>query len=102
MACRGVHTILCSGVRIVGSFLFRYVWAPRGAVSAAGLHSGLKKHPPPSSYICHRCGNTGHWIQLCPTNGVNPFIISGYVVHGVYIINICRIRLTTSIATKDQ
>ena len=25
-------------------------------------------HEPPNGYICYRCGNKGHWIQLCPTN----------------------------------
>ena len=25
-------------------------------------------HPPPSGYICYRCGEKGHWIQVCPTN----------------------------------
>jgi protein MPE1 len=25
-------------------------------------------HPPPPNYKCHRCGEPGHWIQLCPTN----------------------------------
>src|SRR5271154_6202129 len=24
--------------------------------------------PPPQGYICHRCGERGHWIQACPTN----------------------------------
>ncbi|KAM0714238.1 hypothetical protein Q7P37_010025 [Cladosporium fusiforme] len=24
--------------------------------------------PPPPGYICHRCGEKGHWIQACPTN----------------------------------
>ncbi|KAK6438047.1 Protein mpe1 [Oleoguttula sp. CCFEE 5521] len=24
--------------------------------------------PPPPGYICHRCGDKGHWIQVCPTN----------------------------------
>ena len=24
--------------------------------------------PPPQGYICHRCGEKGHWIQACPTN----------------------------------
>jgi protein MPE1 len=24
--------------------------------------------PLPSSYVCHRCGEKGHWIQACPTN----------------------------------
>uniref|UniRef100_A0A060SX09 ARAD1A04950p n=1 Tax=Blastobotrys adeninivorans TaxID=409370 RepID=A0A060SX09_BLAAD len=25
-------------------------------------------HPPPKGYLCHRCGQPGHWIQACPTN----------------------------------
>ncbi|GAA5949046.1 hypothetical protein JCM21900_003185 [Sporobolomyces salmonicolor] len=25
--------------------------------------------PPPPGYICYRCGQKGHWIQECPTNG---------------------------------
>ena len=28
-------------------------------------------HEPPQGYICYRCGEKGHWIQLCPTND-NP------------------------------
>lgn len=28
-------------------------------------------HDPPNGYICYRCGEKGHWIQLCPTND-NP------------------------------
>ncbi|KAI1103991.1 hypothetical protein F4804DRAFT_332801 [Jackrogersella minutella] len=24
--------------------------------------------PPPLSYVCNRCEEPGHWIQLCPTN----------------------------------
>ena len=28
-------------------------------------------HDPPHGYICYRCGEKGHWIQLCPTND-NP------------------------------
>ncbi|KAF2772524.1 DWNN-domain-containing protein [Teratosphaeria nubilosa] len=27
--------------------------------------------PVPPNYTCHRCGEKGHWIQNCPTNG-NP------------------------------
>ncbi|KAK0388229.1 hypothetical protein NLU13_4474 [Sarocladium strictum] len=36
---------------------------------------GMKRPPanvpdrdPPNGYICYRCGQKGHWIQLCPTN----------------------------------
>ncbi|KAI1850670.1 hypothetical protein JX266_003952 [Neoarthrinium moseri] len=28
-------------------------------------------HEPPNGYICYRCGQKGHWIQVCPTND-NP------------------------------
>ena len=28
----------------------------------------MPDHPPPSGYICYRCGEKGHWIQVCPTN----------------------------------
>ena len=28
-------------------------------------------HEPPQGYICYRCGEKAHWIQLCPTND-NP------------------------------
>lgn len=28
-------------------------------------------HEPPNGYVCHRCGEKGHWIQQCPTND-NP------------------------------
>ncbi len=28
-------------------------------------------HEPPKGYVCYRCGESGHWIQLCPTND-NP------------------------------
>ncbi|KAI1810105.1 hypothetical protein GGS20DRAFT_589877 [Poronia punctata] len=24
--------------------------------------------PPPTNYLCKRCNEPGHWIQLCPTN----------------------------------
>ena len=45
--------------------------------SATPIHrSGMSKskvanvpdHPPPPGYICYRCGEKGHWIQVCPTN----------------------------------
>lgn len=28
----------------------------------------INQGPPPLTYICHRCGQAGHWIQSCPTN----------------------------------
>ncbi|BGP13379.1 hypothetical protein JCM10213_009222 [Rhodosporidiobolus nylandii] len=31
--------------------------------------SGVGHKPPPPGYICYRCGQKGHWIQECPTNG---------------------------------
>ncbi|PNY25101.1 RING finger protein [Tolypocladium capitatum] len=30
--------------------------------------ANVPDHEPPNGYICYRCGNKGHWIQLCPTN----------------------------------
>ncbi|CAL1408359.1 unnamed protein product [Linum trigynum] len=29
--------------------------------------------PPPTGYVCHRCGIKGHFIQDCPTNGDPSF-----------------------------
>ncbi|KAK4994755.1 Protein mpe1, partial [Cryomyces antarcticus] len=44
--------------------------------SAKAIHRGGYKaknvnvpdHEPPPGYICYRCGEKGHWIQICPTN----------------------------------
>lgn len=33
-----------------------------------GKPANVPDHPPPSGYICYRCGEKGHWIQVCPTN----------------------------------
>jgi protein MPE1 len=30
--------------------------------------ANVPDHDPPQGYICYRCGEKGHWIQLCPTN----------------------------------
>ncbi|KAK9461115.1 DWNN domain-containing protein [Lipomyces oligophaga] len=30
-------------------------------------------YPPPATYVCHRCGQRGHWIQACPTNNDPQF-----------------------------
>jgi len=31
--------------------------------------SAVPDKPLPPGYTCHRCGEKGHWIQACPTNG---------------------------------
>ena len=33
-----------------------------------GKSANVPDHPPPPGYICYRCGEKGHWIQVCPTN----------------------------------
>ncbi|KAI2625775.1 DWNN-domain-containing protein [Hypoxylon sp. NC1633] len=33
--------------------------------------TNVPDHDPPNGYICYRCGQKGHWIQVCPTND-NP------------------------------
>ena len=33
-----------------------------------GKPANVPDHPPPPGYICYRCGEKGHWIQICPTN----------------------------------
>lgn len=38
-----------------------------------GKPQNVPDHPPPPSYVCHRCGEKGHWIQACPTNSDPTF-----------------------------
>ncbi len=33
--------------------------------------ANVPDHEPPVGYVCYRCGQKGHWIQVCPTND-NP------------------------------
>ncbi|PQE33000.1 hypothetical protein CJF32_00001503 [Rutstroemia sp. NJR-2017a WRK4] len=33
--------------------------------------ANVPDHDPPPAYVCYRCGEKGHWIQVCPTND-NP------------------------------
>ena len=35
---------------------------------AKGKRLDTPDHPPPAAYVCYRCGEKGHWIQVCPTN----------------------------------
>ncbi|KAF8865100.1 DWNN-domain-containing protein [Acephala macrosclerotiorum] len=37
-------------------------------VPHSGFHKKSSGDEPPSSYICYRCGQKGHWIKECPTN----------------------------------
>ncbi|KAK3944111.1 DWNN domain-containing protein [Diplogelasinospora grovesii] len=41
------------------------------AKGGAKKPANVPDHDPPQGYICYRCGEKGHWIQLCPTND-NP------------------------------
>lgn len=39
-----------------------------------GMPSGpVPDRPLPQGYICYRCGQKGHYIQACPTNGDETF-----------------------------
>lgn len=38
-----------------------------------GKAAHVPAHPPPSGYVCYRCGEKGHWIQQCPTNNDPSF-----------------------------
>lgn len=39
-----------------------------------GMPSGpVPDRPLPQGYICYRCGQKGHYIQACPTNGDESF-----------------------------
>ena len=77
----------------------RYVWTPRGAsggpAGGGGHHMGLKKNPPPPTYTCYRCGNRGHWIQMCPTNGVSTNTVTSYCCCGPFWENVPKVGKTT-------
>lgn len=42
------------------------VFRPSG--NKKGPPTNVPDHEPPAGYICYRCGEKGHWIQVCPTN----------------------------------
>ncbi|KAG0221217.1 hypothetical protein BGW41_007107, partial [Actinomortierella wolfii] len=39
----------------------------------SGSSLDQQQRPPPSNYVCFRCGQKGHWIQFCPTNNDKSF-----------------------------
>ena len=49
------------------SWLCRYPTKPVG-----GNKQGITGHIriPPPNYVCFRCGQRGHWLRFCPTQGV--------------------------------
>jgi protein MPE1 len=38
-----------------------------------GKPTNIPSYPPGQGYVCFRCGQKGHWIQECPTNGDPTF-----------------------------
>lgn len=45
---------------------------PDSSASGPSALTAERHHEPPGpGYVCHRCGQKGHWIQDCPTND-NP------------------------------
>lgn len=47
--------------------LFRY--PSKSVGNKQGAATGHIRGPPPS-YVCFRCGQRGHWLRFCPTQGV--------------------------------
>ncbi|KFY03775.1 hypothetical protein O988_01228 [Pseudogymnoascus sp. VKM F-3808] len=42
--------------------------ARSGPNKKGGPPPNVPDHEPPTGYVCYRCGEKGHWIQVCPTN----------------------------------
>lgn len=46
---------------------------PMPSTHQAHHHNPVPDRPPPTGYICFRCGTKGHWIHDCPTNNDRDF-----------------------------
>ncbi|RKP35874.1 DWNN domain-containing protein, partial [Dimargaris cristalligena] len=51
--------------------LNRYRPQPRNPLGPGGGQQANRPLPP--NYVCHRCGQKGHWIFNCPTNAEKNF-----------------------------
>jgi len=54
-------------------------WIPetqKSMIIQSNFNKMIPNKPPPSNYLCHRCGKPGHYIQNCPTNGDPRFNIA--------------------------
>jgi len=59
---------LINGADLQTDRIYRQQYVAKGGPKKA---VNVPDHDPPQGYICYRCGEKGHWIQLCPTND-NP------------------------------
>ncbi|CAI0552652.1 unnamed protein product [Linum tenue] len=44
-------------------------WTAATLTTTGKRKAPYSTQPPPTGYVCHRCGIKGHFIQDCPTNG---------------------------------
>ena len=57
---------------------------------------GVARNAPPAGYMCHRCGQAGHWKQDCPM-GARPNDVSGVANRQLglpgpgYVCKICNV-----------
>ena len=66
------------------------VVAPRHRYVCA---DGVERNAPPPGYVCHRCGNAGHWKQDCPMGaGPNDAAAGMMGLPGPgYVCKICQV-----------